>query len=139
MAKRSTLTTADRLERWALLLASQLTVRLGRLIASHVDPKQSFVLQHGDIKFVPWEGRPPRRLARRRLAQEADRAADSDQVGMINVRDGGRADGPHGVLTQRFDGWHRVALPVQTFRPDLLHGAHRQPTMAVAPRDQRNR
>jgi hypothetical protein len=70
------------LEHRASLLTSLLPVLLARsAIASQVDPKETFVWQHGDTKFVPSEGLPPRRLARRRLAQEADRALIPTKLG----------------------------------------------------------
>jgi hypothetical protein len=86
MPKRPTLTIAagNPQERRAFLLRLLLPVLVARPVAAlPVDPKQTFVLQHGDIKFVPREGLPPKRLSRRRLAQGADRAAESDQPGMI--------------------------------------------------------
>ena len=48
------------MERRTFLLTSLLPVFLASAAeASQIDPKQTFVLQHGDIKFVPWEGLPP--------------------------------------------------------------------------------
>jgi hypothetical protein len=123
MAKRPTLTTAagDPLERLAFLLTSLLPVPLARpAVASQVDPKQTFVWQRGDAKFVPWEGLPPRRLARRGLSQEADRSADSDQARMISVRDG---DGPTAL---RWCAGTLMDGTMQRYQYDLLHGAHRQ-------------
>jgi hypothetical protein len=63
MTKRPTFTTAagNLVERRAFLLTSLFPVLLaGAATASPIDPNQTFVLQHSDIKFVPWEGLPPR-------------------------------------------------------------------------------
>jgi hypothetical protein len=47
------------MERRTFLLASLSQILLASAAeASQIDPKQTFVLQHGDIKFVPWEGLP---------------------------------------------------------------------------------
>jgi hypothetical protein len=48
------------MQRRTFLLASLLPALLaGVAEASPIDPKQTFVLQHGAIKFVPQEGLPP--------------------------------------------------------------------------------
>lgn len=63
MTKRPALTTAagNRVERRAFLLTSLLPALLaGAAKASQIDQNQTFVLQHDNIKFVPWEGLPPR-------------------------------------------------------------------------------
>jgi hypothetical protein len=120
MAERPILTAAGGhpLERRAFLPRSPLPVLLAR---PAVAPRQTLVLQHGDIKSVPWKGLAPRRLTRRRLAQQVDRAADSDQSGMINVRDGAGPTARHGMLPNAMDG------TMWRYEYDLLHGAHRQP------------
>jgi hypothetical protein len=56
------------------------------------------------------------------VAQEADRAVDSDQHGMINVRDGPGPRPRHGVLPSALmDG------TMGRYQYDLLQSAHRQP------------
>ena len=63
MPKSPTLTTAAGypVERRALLLTALLPVLLASAAkASPIDPQQTFVLQHSNIKFLPWEGLPPR-------------------------------------------------------------------------------
>lgn len=47
------------LERRTFLLSSALTLASGAANAAPINPKQTFVLQHGDIKFEPWTGLPP--------------------------------------------------------------------------------
>jgi hypothetical protein len=56
MTKPATVTTAagNPLEHRAFGLKSLLRVLLARpAVASQIVPKQTFVLQHGEIKFVP--------------------------------------------------------------------------------------
>lgn len=48
------------MERRTFLLASLSQVLLASAAeASQIDPKQTFVLQHGEIKFVPWRSCRP--------------------------------------------------------------------------------
>ena len=48
------------MQRRTFLLSSVLAaLAAGTADASPIDPTQTFVLQHNDIKFVPWEGLPP--------------------------------------------------------------------------------
>ncbi len=48
------------MERRTFLLSSMLTTLFASTAeASPIDPKQTFVQQSGDIKFMPWEGLPP--------------------------------------------------------------------------------
>ena len=48
------------MKRRTFLLSSILTALApGAAKTSPIDPKETFVLQHGDIKFAPWNGLPP--------------------------------------------------------------------------------
>ena len=48
------------MQRRTFLLTSLLPALLGGTAkATDIDPNQTFVLQHGEIKFAPWSGLPP--------------------------------------------------------------------------------
>jgi hypothetical protein len=47
------------LERRTFLLATMMTLAASTARATHIDPKQTFVLQGDEIHFEPWNGLPP--------------------------------------------------------------------------------
>jgi hypothetical protein len=76
------------MERRAFLLSSVMaTLLAGIAKASPIDPKQTFVLQHDDIEFVPWRGLPPN------SGEMAKLYGDFDQMG------------PYLVLMKWNPGW----------------------------------
>lgn len=92
------------------------------LKASPLDPKQTFVLQHDDIKFVPWPGLPPH------SGEMAELYGDFDQTG------------PYLVLMKWNPGWFSAPHSYATDRIQMVlsgtwwvnSGADFAPNMAVA-------
>ncbi|HWO33329.1 MAG TPA: hypothetical protein VNO32_31405 [Candidatus Acidoferrum sp.] len=87
------------MERRAFLLSSVMaTLLAGIAKASPIDPKQTFVLQHDDIEFVPWRGLPPN------SGEMAKLYGDFDQMGPYLVLmkwNPGSFSAPHSYATDR--------------------------------------
>ena len=47
------------MERRTFLLTSLLAILAPAAEGSEIDPKQTFILQHDQIRFAPWNGLPP--------------------------------------------------------------------------------
>jgi hypothetical protein len=110
------------MERRAFLLSSVMaTLSAGVAKASPIDPKQTFVLQHGDIKFVPWQGLPPN------SGEMAKLYGDFDHMG------------PYLVLMKWNPGWFSAPHSYATDRVQMVlsgtwwvnSGADFTPNMAV--------
>jgi hypothetical protein len=110
------------MERRAFLLSSVMaTLLAGIAKASPIDPKQTFVLQHDDIEFVPWRGLPPN------SGEMAKLYGDFDQMG------------PYLVLMKWNPGWFSAPHSYATDRVQMVlsgtwwvnSGADFTPKMAV--------
>jgi hypothetical protein len=83
------------MKRRAFLLSSIFTtLAAGAAEASPIDPKETFVLQHDDIKFEPWGKLPPGSGEMAKLYGDVDRP------------------GPYLVLMKWNPGWFSATPPI---------------------------
>ncbi len=91
------------MQRRAFLFSSVLAaLAAGTAGASQIDPKQTFVLQHNDIKFLPWEGLPPGSGEMAKLYGDIDKA------------------GPYLVLMKWNPGWFSAPHSYATDRIQMV-------------------
>ena len=90
------------MERRNFLLSSLTTLLVSAAEASPIDPKQTFVLQSGDIKFVPWGALPPHSGEMAKLYGDFDKS------------------GPYLVLMKWNPGWFSAPHSYATDRIQMV-------------------